>query len=67
MITIVKDSKYGDWIAFYKDGKLLGQGHSFYTEDILEMLGIEYECVDGNSDETGNSFPKELSDVVTRT
>lgn len=67
MITIVRDSKYGDWIAIYKDDDLLMQGHSFYPDEILEALGYETSNLDGDTDATGNHFPPKLTNVVPRT
>ena len=31
-----------DWEALYIDGKLVKEGHSVETEDVLDVLGIEY-------------------------
>jgi hypothetical protein len=48
MITIVRDSG-GDWIAVYKDDKLLMQGHSIQEEDLLRILEIDYRWMEAES------------------
>jgi hypothetical protein len=64
LITLVRDEG-GDWIALYKDGKLVDQGHSFESSRLLTLLGIEHEEItDGNAEETGFTFPESLDEVV---
>jgi hypothetical protein len=64
MITIVNDHE-GDWVAIYRDGKLLGQSHSFQEGSLLDLLGIEHkEIWDGNAEETGFRFPDYLGEVI---
>jgi len=41
MIHVIRSEDY-DWIAVYRDGKLLDQNHSIQEEDLLRLLGIEY-------------------------
>ena len=63
MITVVRDDQ-GDWIALYKDGKLLGQGHSFETAEVLRMLGVKYEVYyDIDPEPTGWKFPDDLNEL----
>jgi hypothetical protein len=57
-----------DWVAVYKDGKLVWSNHSCPLEEGLEALGIEYTRVelDDQMDDLGNMadgsdpFPEQL-------
>lgn len=64
MITIVYDQE-GDWMAVYKDGKLMLEGHSFSAPALLQVAGVQYAVIyDGDALATGARFPKDLADVV---
>jgi hypothetical protein len=55
----------GDWVGIYKDGKLVGQGHSFFEHDLLQLLGLPGEVIhDADVEATGWSLPDDLADVV---
>lgn len=43
-IRLVRSNE-GDWIGLYRDGKLLGEGHSFGASELLSLLGIEHETI----------------------
>jgi len=56
---------YGDWIALYKDGSKVAEGHSLDEKQVLDALGIEYTESEISNDEydTGiheDFFPKVL-------
>lgn len=55
-------SEEGDWIALYKDGKLLHQGHSIQEEELLSLLGIGYTHVVYDLEDLGQC-PYNLSDL----
>lgn len=38
---IIRSEDY-DWIALYRDGKCVHQGHSIQEEELLDLLGIEH-------------------------
>ncbi len=59
---IIRSEDY-DWIALYKDGKCLHQGHSIQEEDMLKLLGIEatHEVAsDEQFNKWGNMAPEVL-------
>lgn len=62
MITIVQAD---DWMAVYKDGTIVYQGHSISPSYLLFVLGIKYEQIEaqGYADSFGH-FPVDLSEVV---
>lgn len=63
MITLVHDDQ-GDWIAVYKDGKLLDQGHSFDESSLLRLLGIKYESYwEIDIESYGFRFPDSLNEI----
>ena len=60
MITVLKD-EYGEWVAVYKNGALLDEGHSISGTHMLELLDIGYECVVLNSAWVeDHGFPRSL-------
>ncbi len=62
MITFVYDHEEGDWVAVYRDGVLIEQGHSVNARHLLERLGVEVEVIeDGDVEQTGYQFPAYLS------
>lgn len=62
MITFVYDHEEGDWVAVYRDGLLIEQGHSVNARHLLERLGMEVEVItDGDAEQTGYQFPASLS------
>lgn len=55
----------GYWVGIHKDGKLVGQGHSFYEHDLLNLLGLPGEVVyDADVEATGWPLPGSFVDVV---
>jgi hypothetical protein len=54
----------GDWVAIYKDGKLLDQKHSFEEAEVLRLVGVEIEVIDCADIEEGGFFPDKLEDVI---
>jgi len=59
---IIRSEDY-DWIALYKDGVCLDQGHSIQEEDMLKLLGLEYtHQVEGEAqfNEWGGWAPERL-------
>lgn len=62
-LTIVRA---GDWEGIYIDGKLVDDAHSFESEDVLKMLGIDCEVKWANDawlSERGR-LPEKLQEVV---
>lgn len=59
-ITFVDDHS-DEWIGIYIDGKLVGQGHSFQPEQVLQLLGIDFDNIQTVSAE---DLPDDLSAVV---
>jgi hypothetical protein len=56
-----------DWTGYYKDGKLIAQGHSVDAADILKKLGhdVEYKYIpDDDLDVFGDSLPERLEDIL---
>ena len=56
-----------DWVALYKDGKKVEEGHSVPLKHALEALGIEFNAVWLEVDEISittpdgkDAFPEEL-------
>lgn len=41
MYTVVRSKDY-DWIGLYHDGVLLHEGHSIQEEDLLRLLGVDF-------------------------
>jgi hypothetical protein len=69
MITIVRDSG-GEWIAVYKDGKLLIQGHSIQEEDLLRILEIDLRWMEQNLGDENHPYwcrhlPHDLNELLT--
>lgn len=61
-LHIIRSEDY-DWIALYRDGKMLHQGHSIQEEDMLNLLGFEAGhtvATDDQLDEWGGECPYEL-------
>jgi hypothetical protein len=57
----------GDWCGLYINGKLVTQGHSIGTREILELLLDNVyltEYTDADMEEMGNSFPSDESDLI---
>jgi hypothetical protein len=54
-----------DWEGIYIDGKLVREGHSIDSDDVLEALGIDYVSRGVNQEwlEEMGSLPDNLSDV----
>lgn len=55
-----------DWAGFFKDGKLLQEGHSIPTRDLCNELGISYTFDEDEIDEylIGNrGFPNDINDL----
>lgn len=64
MITVVH-ADTGDWVAIYRDGKLVDQGHSFQEEQLLRLLGIEHKAIyNADVGATGWKFPPILEEVA---
>lgn len=63
MITLVRNDD-GDWVALYKDGRLVDQGHSFQEERLLTLLEIEHETIYADPEATGLMFPATLEEAV---
>jgi hypothetical protein len=62
-VKVVRSEDY-DWIAVYRDGKLLDQGHSIQEEDLIKLLGFELEHEVWNEqmfNENGGMCPPELA------
>ncbi len=49
----IRTSSFGDWIAIYKDGKCVEQGHSCDIERGLEALDIDFTSAEMQLDEYG--------------
>lgn len=63
MITIATADS-GDWVAIYRDGKLLREGHSFEAHEVLRILGVEHALAwNIDCDPFGNRMPDELADL----
>lgn len=62
MSVHIIDSSDGDWIALYKDGVKVAEGHSIYVTEALEVLGIEFtkEEVDVDPYDPESCFPDKL-------
>lgn len=56
---IIRSEDY-DWIALYRDGECILQGHSIQEEELLDLLGIEYTHEVRDLASTGRA-PSELS------
>jgi len=62
MITVVNDEG-GDWVAIYRNGKLLDQKHSFQEAELLRLVDVAVETIwDADASEHG-FFPTNLEDV----
>lgn len=62
MIHVIKSDE-GDWIGVYKDGKLVDEGHSLETVDLLRQLGFEVATIEWDEEkfnEYGGHCPQEL-------
>lgn len=60
---IIRSEDY-DWIALYKDGKLLTQGHSIQEEDLLRTLGLDFShevASEEQFNEWGGHAPNEVA------
>lgn len=55
----------GDWEGIYVDGKLLREDHSLEPDDVLSVLGIDYE-VHWIDMEDGSRLPKDLGELAER-
>lgn len=65
-LHIIRSEDY-DWIALYRDGKRLYQGHSIQEEDLLKMLGFDCgHTVAGEAqfDEWGGRCPYNLPESL---
>ncbi len=63
-ITLV-NSDGGDWIGIYIDGVLVRENHSYEADDMLGILGIDYdEHWIGMED--GSRLPAKLEDLKDR-
>jgi hypothetical protein len=61
-LHIIRSEDY-DWIGLYRDGILLHEGHSIQEEDMLSILGLDYEhqvWTQEQFDEHGCRCPHEL-------
>ena len=59
---IIRSEDY-DWVALYRDGQCLHQGHSIQEEDMLELLGISVThqvASEAQFDEWGGMAPERL-------
>jgi hypothetical protein len=59
---VIRSEDY-DWIALYKDGKCLTQGHSIQEEELLRVLGIEFTHQVASDDQFmawGGQAPEQL-------
>lgn len=56
-------SSTGDWIALYRDGRLVDQGHSFQEDKLLSLLGIEHEAKYDVDLEPGWLFPPTYAEL----
>jgi hypothetical protein len=63
-ITLVNSSE-GDWIGIYIDGKLVCDNHCYDVDDVLSILGIEYEQ-HWVEMEDGSRLPPRLEDLKGR-
>lgn len=50
-------SQDGDWIAIYRDGVMLEQGHSIQEEDLLRLLGLDFTVEVRDLADEGGSAP----------
>jgi hypothetical protein len=63
-ITIVRNDE-GDWVGVYIDGELKYENHSIRNEELLDIIGIEYDSInDLNLDQYGNHLPQQLSEIA---
>jgi hypothetical protein len=45
MYTLVRNDD-GDWIGLYgPNGKLIQEGHSFESSELLELVGVEHDLI----------------------
>lgn len=60
------NSNDGDWEGIYVDGVLKREGHSLSPDDVLSVLGIEYDThyIDM---EDGDRLPAKLKDISLTT
>jgi len=61
-ITIVRAD---DWAGLYSGGILMKESHSIQIEDVLSLIGIEYENLYIHSDwlEAEGQLPQTLSEL----
>lgn len=60
-ITFV-NSEDGDWVGIYIDGVLARENHSYDADDMLDILGIDYNSHSVNM-EDGGRLPTKLEDL----
>jgi len=55
-----------DWVGLYRDGKLIGQGHSFRVRDVFELLNIDLKIIypDDEWIYQRGDLPDKLEEVV---
>lgn len=61
-LQIVRSEDY-DWIGLYRNGKLLHEGHSIQEEELVTLLGFEYDHKVWSQEkfqEHGGRCPEEL-------
>lgn len=63
-ITLVYADE-GDWVGFYKDGRLVEEAHSFDESEVLRLAGIEHETrrIDFAANNMGRC-PPDLRDIL---
>ena len=40
----------GDWYILYRDGEKIASQHSFYANELMELLGVDFEAEEISDD-----------------
>jgi hypothetical protein len=62
---VLVHSEAGDWVALYRDGKKVDEGHSLRPGDVLRALGLDYGTHTLSTEwleENGSYFPDTLNE-----
>lgn len=63
-VTVVYAEDTGDWVALYRDGVRVAEGHSLSEGELMRALGVEFEIVRASAEDNGWRFPDRLEDLV---
>lgn len=64
MSVVLVHDHGGDWVALYRDGRLVAQGHSFEAGELLKLVDVQVETIYADAEQTGFRFPTLITDVV---